>query len=222
MHESYKKMESILSTEYYLQTTDMCHIMKKHGSDKGLGYHNYTTLYHSLFSSLRDQQVNILEVGLGTNNPNIPSNMGVNGRPGASLRGWEEYFTHPDTKIVGLDIDKDILFQTNKIKTFYCDQTNATSIDTVWNSIPEISEFDIIVDDGLHTYEAGISFLENSMHKLKKGGIYIVEDLLPDTQFKFQVNLEGLKDKYELSHVSIVTIPHTANNIDNCVLLIKK
>ena len=124
-------MNQLLESEYYNNITELCKIMKKHGSDKGLGYHNYTTLYDKLFSSLKDTKINILEVGLGTNNVNIPSNMGVNGIPGASLRGWEEYFSNPESVIVGLDIDKDILFQTNKIKTFYCDQTDKNSINNI-------------------------------------------------------------------------------------------
>jgi len=215
-------MQDILSTEYYHTTTDLCYIMKKFGSDKGLGYHNYTTLYHVLFSKYREQSIQLLEVGLGTNNPNIPSNMGVNGKPGASLKGWEEYFTHSQSVIVGLDIDKDILFQTDKIKTFYCDQTNPESITTIWENLPMISEFDIIIDDGLHTYQAGLTFLEHSMHKLKKGGIYIIEDLLPESQAKFKGKLEELRETYGLSFIEIVDIPHTANKIDNCVLLIQK
>lgn len=214
-------MDQLLNTNYYDNVTELCKIMKKYGSDKGLGYHNYTTLYHLLFSSLKDSQINILEVGLGTNNINIPSNMGVNGVPGASLRGWEEYFTNPESVIIGLDIDKDILFQTKKIKTFYCDQTDINSINNVWRENSNIEKFDIILDDGLHTYEAGITFLENSIHKLKKGGIYIIEDLMPVTQILLKYKIQELKEKYNLNYINIISIPHT-NKIDNCILLIIK
>ena len=102
----------------------------------------------------------MFELGLGTNNVNVTSNMGTNGRPGASLYGWSEFF--PNSKIFGADIDKGILFNTDRIKTFYCDQTNP----------------DIIIEDGLHTYEANVCFLENSIHKLKVNGYYIVEDII--------------------------------------------
>ena len=47
--------------------------------------HNYTTFYYSIFKDLRDQQLRIFELRLGTNNVNIPSNMGAIGRPWASL-----------------------------------------------------------------------------------------------------------------------------------------
>ena len=34
----------------------------------------------------------MFECGLGTNNPNLKSNMTENGIPGASLRVWRDYF----------------------------------------------------------------------------------------------------------------------------------
>ena len=37
--------------------------------------------------------------------------------------------------------------------------------------------FDIIIEDGLHTFEANKCFFENSIHKVKRGGIYIIEDI---------------------------------------------
>jgi hypothetical protein len=46
-----------------------------------------------MFSEFRNREINILEIGIGSINPNIPSNMtgGELGRvynPGASIRGW--------------------------------------------------------------------------------------------------------------------------------------
>ena len=109
------------------QPTTLCEIMGRNKSDKGhinitKSWHNYTTFYYSIFQSLRDKNLRLFELGLGTNNRNIPSNMGENGRPGASLYGWHEFF--PNSDIFGADIDSDILFNTTKIKTFYCDQRN--------------------------------------------------------------------------------------------------
>lgn len=50
-------------------------IMNKHGSDKGGGHHNYTEYYSTLFEFLRNKPINILEIGIGSLNPNIESNM---------------------------------------------------------------------------------------------------------------------------------------------------
>lgn len=60
--------------------TELCSIMQKYGSDKGhsqnKGWHNYTTLYSSLFTPIRNKEINIFELGLGTNNTDVPTNMG--------------------------------------------------------------------------------------------------------------------------------------------------
>ena len=74
-------------------STPLCEIMGRYGSDKG-NWHNYTTFYHSIFKDLREKKLRIFELGLGTNNVNLPSNMGSCGKPGASLYGWSEYFPH--------------------------------------------------------------------------------------------------------------------------------
>jgi hypothetical protein len=75
-----------------LAPTKMCRVMVEYGSDKGKGWYNCTTVYSVLCKACRDQPLRIFELGLGTNNPALPSSMGVYGRPGASLRGWRELF----------------------------------------------------------------------------------------------------------------------------------
>ena len=103
-------------------TTPLCEIMGKYGSDKGQSdiknsWHNYTTFYYSIFKDMQNNTLRIFELGLGTNNINIPSNVGANGKPGASLYGWREFF--PNSYIFGADIDKDILFKSERIETFF-------------------------------------------------------------------------------------------------------
>jgi SAM-dependent methyltransferase len=157
-----------------LAPTKMCRIMTKYGSDKGR-LHNYTTVYSALFKERSDQPVRIFELGLGTNNPDAPSNMGVFGSPGASLRGWRELFPH--ALVYGADIDRGILFQEDRIKTFYCDQLDQSSIRELWSQPDLQGGADIIIEDGLHTLEANASFLEGSLDHLRPGGIYVAEDI---------------------------------------------
>ena len=161
-------------------STPLCEIMGRHKSDKGSiniesSWHNYTTFYYSIFKDLRENHLRIFELGLGTNNINFPSNMGPEGRPGASHFGWSEFF--PNSHIFGADIDTDILFNTDKIKTFYCDQTNPEIIKKMWNENDLHDNFDIIVEDGLHTFNANVCFFENSIHKLNPNGYFIIEDI---------------------------------------------
>ena len=129
-----------------LAPTKVCRVMTKHGSDKGRA-HNYSTVYSALFKGKYDQPLRILELGLGTNNPALPSTMGVFGVPGASHRGWRELFPH--ALVYGADIDRGILFQEDRIKTFYCNQLDQSSIRELW-SYPDLQAgVDIIIEDGL-------------------------------------------------------------------------
>ena len=102
-------------------------LMNLHGSDKGgkNNHHNYSEYYSEIFFNKRKEIKNFLEIGLGTNNINLPSNMGATGVPLASLRAWKDYFKKAD--IYGADIDKNILVNENRIKTFFVDQTTEYS-----------------------------------------------------------------------------------------------
>ena len=100
--------------------------------------------------------------------------MGSIGKPGASLRMWKDYF--PNANIYGADIDRDILFNEERINTYYVDQLNTESIKSMWKDIG-LNDFDIIIDDGLHEVNANLNFFFNSFDNLKKNGIYIIEDV---------------------------------------------
>jgi hypothetical protein len=193
--------------------------MKKNNSDKGLGWHNYTILYDELFKNIRHNNLRIFELGIGTNNINLPSNMGANGTPGASLRGWKEYF--PISLIYGADIDTNILFTEDRIKTFFCDQTNSHIILNMWDNINLQDKFDIIIDDGLHTYDANITFFENSIHKLNKNGFYIIEDIISDTIPQFESKINEWKNKYPHLEFRIERIFNPNNSHDNNLMVVK-
>ena len=162
--------------------TPLCEIMAQEGSDKGKGWHNYTILYDALFGERRREVRNVFEVGIGTNFTDVPSSMGHAGVPGASLRGWRSYF--PNAQVVGADVDQRILFSEPRIATYHVDQLWEDSIKDLWSKLGDM-EFDIIIDDGLHTFEANSLFMSSSIHKLAKDGFYILEDIVI-----YQYNLE--------------------------------
>ena len=68
--------------------------MNLFGSDKGgrNNHHNFASYYSEIFFHKRNDIKNFLEIGLGTNNTSVLSNMGPNGIPLASLRAWRDYF----------------------------------------------------------------------------------------------------------------------------------
>lgn len=199
-------------------------LMETYGSDKGSSnnnsWHNYTIFYESLFDSRRDTIKNVFELGLGTNNLNIPSNMGPNGRPGASLYAWRDYF--PSANIYGADIDRDILFESYRIKTYYCDQTNPNEIKSLWNQedLKNI-KFDLIVEDGLHEYSANKIFFENSIHKLAPNGVYVIEDIQTSLFTPYYELLQSWRQLYPNLSFELVTIPSHLNTYDNTLVVIK-
>lgn len=208
------------------QTTPLCEIMTRNRSDKGnsnlqWAWHHYTMFYYELFKNIKDLPLRVFELGMGTTDPNIDSNMGPNGRPGASLFGWCEFF--PNAEIFGADIDKKILFETDRIKTYYCDQTDPECVRNMWLNPGLEDKFDIIIDDGLHRYFSNECFFENSIHKLKDDGYYIIEDInnKRDLQQLLEI-VEKWKTIYTEFNFELIKFPSHWNDYDNNIMLITK
>ncbi|VVB71169.1 Uncharacterised protein [uncultured archaeon] len=207
--------------------TPLCEIMNKYGSDKGTtgqgtSGHNYTKLYHHLFNDIRNDELKVLEVGIGSVNPELQSNMAWSRgyKPGASLRGWKEYF--PNAFIYGCDFDEATLFSEDRIKTFYIDQRSQDIIlDQVRRNIKNVS-FDIIIDDGLHECEVNLLTFACLYNSLKIGGTYIIEDLDPraETLINNSGMINKLKEVGDL--VQFVNLVSYSNIGDSCCLIVKK
>jgi hypothetical protein len=120
--------------------------------------------------------------------------MGICGQPGASLRAWRDYF--PNAEVIGVDIDKHIIFSEERINTYYVDQTSKESIEKMWD-IVKINDFDLMIDDGLHTFEAGVCLFESSIGKLSSTGIYVIEDVSPSDLMRYKGYFSKLKYKAE-------------------------
>ena len=200
--------------------TTMCRIMTKYGSDKGNSWHNYTAVYSKLFRPLRGRELRILELGMGTNNPKLASTMGIDGRPGASLRGWREVFPH--ALVFGADIDRDILFSEERIQTFYCDQLDSDAIRELWAQPALRGEMDVIIDDGLHRFPANASFMAGSLGHLKAGGYYIVEDIRGVELDLWKEHLPGYAAAYPGCEIALMELPSAFNQYDNNMLVIQK
>ena len=59
--------------------------------------------------------------------------MTLNGKPGASLKVWKDYFVN--AQIFGADIDRNILFKEDRIETYHVNQLDQESIIKMWNNI---------------------------------------------------------------------------------------
>lgn len=195
----YKKIESSSydRVSYFAinsNKNELNSLFEYYGSDKGTvnnssshlswPIHSYGEVYDLIFSFGRLSVNKIVECGIGTNNPNLRSSMGINGKPGASLRAWRDYFTY--AKIVGCDIDPNILFTEERIETYHCDQTDPLSIAKFRMAANlKSNTCDIIIDDGLHEFNAGVCFFNGMIDSLKKSGVYIIEDVRPDDAIRY-------------------------------------
>ena len=115
----------------------------------------------------------VLEIGIGTNNADIVSNMGADGVPGASLRAFRDFL--PNSQIYGGDIDSRILFTDNRILTFQVDQTNYYEMERRLLALNKT--FDLIIDDGLHSPSANLATLVCSLQIINKNGWIVIEDI---------------------------------------------
>lgn len=168
---------------------NLAQLFNHYGSDKDRN--GYTPLYHTLFNHIRDQPIQMLEIGIGTMIPGVHSSMvgySLPGyKPGGSLRAWRDYF--PNGRIIGMDVQPDTIFSDEpRIETYLCDSRNKQAVD-VYMTFLQQPKFDIIIDDGSHAADSQLRTLENFYPHLKDGGIYIIEDIFPGSAISEQPEL---------------------------------
>jgi hypothetical protein len=193
--------------------TVMCRVMARYGSDKGSGWHNYTGVYSNLFESLFNSEIRIFELGICRIDAG-------DGRPGASLRAWREMF--PRALVFGADIERDVLFTEDRIETFYCDQLDPGAIHDLWAQPALQDGMDILVEDGLHTYAASISFLESSLQRIRPGGYYVVEDITHSDLQLWRKQMPDYVKRFPNYDFVIAELPSAQNNYDNNLVIIQR
>jgi len=125
-------------------------------------WHHYFEIYMKHFARYRDRPVRMLEIGVFR---------------GGSLRMWKEYF-HPDSTIVGIDIDKSCKAHEIAEKNVFVRIGSQADPNFLAEVTGEFGPFDIILDDGSHkTHHQIVSFGALFRSALKQGGCYMVEDV---------------------------------------------
>lgn len=155
-------------------TKELGRLYTSYGSDKATK-HDYYLLYSFLLRNRRHTPLKVLEIGLGTNNIDVPSNMGRNGKPGASLRAFRDWA--PKAMVYGADVDKRVLFSDERIETFFVDQTDPDTLSLFAAKFPAHS-LDLIIDDGLHNTWANLNMLNTALDLIKPDGYFVVEDIV--------------------------------------------
>jgi hypothetical protein len=155
-------------------------LLEREGTDKGKWYGE---LYDVLLQPHRLEIGCLVEIGIGTMIPGAPSSMVGWGsmesyRPGASLRAWRDFL--PNAEVYGVDVAPDTQFTgESRIHTYLCDSTDTEQVMDLFARIsPAIPN--LIVDDGLHDVTAQIKTLKNFLPFLREGGLYVLEDIVPE------------------------------------------
>ena len=159
------------------------------GTDKESGHHHYTQHYQRHFEVLRQEELKILEIGIGGyDDPRAG---------GESLRMWKAYF--PKSHIFGVDIYDKACHDETRIKTFRGSQSDAEFLRRVAD---EIGTIDIIIDDGSHFNDHVITTFKILFPLISPQGIYVVED----TQTSYWTEVDGV----DFGGSSDLTAPHTS------------
>lgn len=170
-------------------TKSLSDLALKYGSDKGPNDHNYTSTYEKYLSNIKDKPLKILEIGFAV---------------GSSARIWDEYFTHPQTRLYFMDNNKDCYNYMQGLSArcslHMIDQADSAQLLKFTGSIAQ--EFDIIIDDGGHMMHQQITSFKTLFPSLKKGGLYIVEDL--HTSYWASYGSEGSYDHPKASQSSAI------------------
>jgi demethylmacrocin O-methyltransferase len=135
-----------------------------HKTDKASDGHNYAVTYDKYLTPLRQEQIVLLEVGIG--------GYGFIDRGGESMKMWHDYF--PQALIAGVDLHEKHKPDLARIHYFRGSQDDAGFLNVV---ISQIGRPTVIVDDGSHVNPLTIQTFEILFHHLLPGGFYIVEDV---------------------------------------------
>lgn len=160
-------------------------------ADKGT-IHSYIPAYEKLLAPYREG-CTIMEVGIAM---------------GYSLKMWGEYFHN--SKIIGADINKGFdkaPFSDPKFEIILEDATR-----TAFQERVKDYEFDVVIDDGSHMYDDQRQTFLLLKDKMKKGGIYIIEDIIG-----FEISQHEFPKLH--SNCEIIDLRHVKKRFDDVLIV---
>jgi cephalosporin hydroxylase len=118
--------------------------------------------YERIFSPFRENAVRLLEIGVAE---------------GGSCELWSDFFAHPDTRVIGLDLvlpEVPGSHDTNsRIALRKCDQNDSEGLRAIAS---QYGPFDIVIDDGSHRFAQTLNCFRQLFDFVREGGYYIIED----------------------------------------------
>tara|TARA_Y100000022_G_scaffold171055_1_gene157349 strand:+ start:1884 stop:2741 length:858 start_codon:yes stop_codon:yes gene_type:complete len=128
--------------------------------------HNYSIYYEKYLKDLKEKKINFLELG---------------SHEGKSLASF--YFYFPKAKLIGANINPfQMRYRSKRITELFVDVSSKEILKSLSDYLGD--ELDIIVDDASHNLRDIIIAFSIFFKNLKKGGIYIIEDINQFEVFK--------------------------------------
>ena len=126
--------------------------------------HSYLPLYEKLLNKKKDTATNVLEVGICL---------------GGSIKMWHDYFKN--ATVYGLDIMSiDDVYGGIKNKERITLHTSSDAYNKQFfdaNFLNKNIKFDLVLDDGPHTLQSMLQFIQLYSQLLADDGILIIEDV---------------------------------------------
>ena len=180
-------------------------------SDNELTYkntaHSYLNIYEQLFFPIRKTASNILEVGIYW---------------GGSIQLWRDYF--PNAQIYAVDICNLDFIKKSSIKNDHnitlFTNTNGYDDAFIQSSFTNKNiKFDMILDDGPHSLQSMIDFINKYLPLLSENGIMIIEDV-QDFQW-IEIFKQIVPREYQ-KYIQVYDLRHIKNRYDDILFVINK
>jgi GR25 family glycosyltransferase involved in LPS biosynthesis len=172
--------------------------------------HSYFNSYNELFTPIRKIAKNILEIGIGN----------FSHKNGGSLLLWKLFFKN--ASIHGVDIVSesrvyDIILRDNNIETYL--NTDAYGNEFVETFKKNNILFDVIIDDGPHTFESQCKCIELYCEMLSDNGILVIEDVQDINWINKFKNITPL---HLQKYIHVYDLRNVKNRYDDILFVINK
>ena len=213
-------LEVIIYNFFYKKDLDTISIKKKELFNKDLSFlfkyfdsyklqEGYTDFYHENLKGLKDKKLDILEIGVAR---------------GDGIASF--YFYFPYSNLIGADNNPfKTRYKSKRIRNMYVDISSKQILKNLTNHLNQ--KFDLIIEDCSHKLIDQILCFSENFKNLKKGGIYIVEDLnFPEIHKMYNPTNEAVDLKTILKKINLGEeiftkfmkeneIKYIQNNIEN-------
>ena len=213
-------LEVIIYNFFYKKNLDTISIKKRELFNKDLSFlfkyfdsyklqEGYTDFYHENLKGLKGKKLDILEIGVAR---------------GDGIASF--YFYFPYSNLIGVDNNPfKIRYKSKRIRNMYVDISSRQILKNLTNHLNQ--KFDLIIEDCSHKLIDQILCFSENFKNLKKGGIYIVEDLnFPEIHKMYNPTNEAVDLKTILKKINLGEeiftkfmkeneIEYIQNNIEN-------